>query len=46
VGALEVMSNAGWWVICIFLIVVVSYLATILHGVKLILKKLDKMSEK
>jgi hypothetical protein len=40
------MSNAEWWVACIALIVVVSYLTTILHGVKLILKKLDKMSDK
>jgi hypothetical protein len=40
------MSNAEWWVGVVALIVVISYLATILEGVKRILKKLDKMDDK
>jgi len=40
------MSSADWWVFSIASVVVISYLATILHGIKLILKKLDKMNDK
>jgi TRAP-type mannitol/chloroaromatic compound transport system permease small subunit len=40
------MSNAEWWVCVVALIIVVGFLQAILQGVKLILKKLDKMTDK